>query len=276
MKRRLTVGAFQFRGSGDPERNLAALERGMKEASKRGVRLLATQECALCGYPPNEVESPKAINWLGQAKALRELRELAGELHLFVVVGMATRSREGVRNSVRLVTPAGDIRAPYHKRALYGWDSDNFRRGAGAGGVHLVDGIRVGLRICYEVRFPEYFRELFNRRVELAVLSSADVGEVPQKYDVMRAHLVTRASENGMYVLAANSSSGPQLSPTCLIDPDGREVGRAPKNKEALMVGEVRVNSPPFGRRGRVQESERLTGRVRGMSSPGASYVKQQ
>jgi hypothetical protein len=41
--RRLTVGAFQFAASSDPERNLAALERGMGQASKRGIRLLATQ-----------------------------------------------------------------------------------------------------------------------------------------------------------------------------------------------------------------------------------------
>ncbi len=262
MERQLTVGAFQFRGSGDPEQNLAALERGMKRASKRGVRLLATQECALCGYPPIEVKSSNSIDWRGQAEALRGARELARAFELFVVVGMASLTRGGVKNTVRLLTPDGGIRRPYHKRALYGWDRDNFRPGTGGGGVCQVDGIRVGLRICYEVRFPEYFRELFGRRVELAVVSSADVGESSEKYDIMRAHMVTRAAENAMYVLAANSTSGPQLSPTCLIDPDGREVCLAPKNEEALIVGEVRVGSPPFGRRGRMQESKRLVGRA--------------
>ncbi len=263
MERRLTVGAFQFKGSGDPERNLSALERGMRQASRRDVRLLATQECALCGYPPIEVESPSAIDWKGQVGALREVEELSKDLEMFVVVGMTSRTRGGVRNTVRLVTPDGGTRRLYHKRALYGWDTDNFRPGVRDGGVHMVDGIRVGLRICYEVRFPEYFRELFRHRAELAVVSSADVGEPSPKYEVMKAHLVTRASENAMYILAANSTSAPQLSPTVLIDPDGREVSVAPRNKEALMVGEVHLAPAPFGRRGRVQQSERLVGRRR-------------
>ena len=59
-KRELVVGAFQFAGSGDAVRNAAALERGIGEAAKRGVRLLATQECALSGYAPTEVQSPGA------------------------------------------------------------------------------------------------------------------------------------------------------------------------------------------------------------------------
>jgi omega-amidase len=121
-----------------------------------------------------------------------------------------------------------------------------------------VDGIRIGLRICWEVRFPEYFRELFSRRVQLAVVSSADVGPSETKYDVLRAHLVTRAAENAMYVLSANTISGPQLSPTCLLDPDGMEVCSAPKNKEALIAGEIVVSPPSFGRRGRIQHSSRL------------------
>lgn len=263
MERRLTVGAFQFSASGDAARNLAALERGMRRASKNGVRLLATQECALCGYPPIEVESADAIDWEGQANALAEVRCLARELDVFVVVGMASLTRDGVKNTARLVTPEGGLRKPYYKRALYGWDSDNFRSGVDGDGVHRVDGIRVGLRICYEVRFPEYFRELFRRRVELAVVLSADVGESSEKYEVMKAHLVTRASENAMYVLAANSCSGFQLSPTCLIDPDGREVFLATKDHEALAVGEVVVGPPPFGRRGRLQESRKLMVRKR-------------
>lgn len=252
------VGAFQFDACGDPERNLAALERGIERAGKAGVRLLATQECGICGYPPVEVASVDAIDWAAQSAAIGRVAELAQEWSMYVVVGMASRTQRGVKNAVRLVTPKGALGRPYHKRPLYGWDAENFRPGEADGGVHVVDGLRVGLRICYEVRFPEYFRELFRKRVDLVVVSSADVGSGNKKHEVMRAHLISRAAENAMYVLAANSASGPQLSPTCLIDPDGRQVCSAPKNKEALIVGEVEVGPPPFGRQGRIQHSSRL------------------
>ena len=124
--------------------------------------------------------------------------------------------------------------------------------------MHLVDGVRIGLRICYEVRFPEYFRELFRRRVQLAVVSFADGGPIRAKYDVMLAHLVSRAAENVMYVLSANSVSLPQVAPTCLVDPDGRLVCRAPPNEEALVTGTITVGPPSFGRLGRIRHSSRL------------------
>lgn len=254
----LIVGAFQFAGSDDPARNAAALERGIREAAQRGVRLLATQECALSGYAPLEVESPETVDRVAQRTALRRIAQLAEEHSMYVVLGMTTFYGKQARNTVRLVTPDGALHKPYHKRALYGWDETHYVPGSAARGVHRVDGVRIGLRICYEVRFPEYFRELFRRRVQLAVVSFADVGPHEDKYDVVLAHLVSRAAENVMYVLSANSVSGPQVAPTCLADPDGRLLARAPRAGEALITGTIGVDPPNFGRKGRIKLSSRL------------------
>jgi predicted amidohydrolase len=177
---------------------------------------------------------------------------------MYLVLGMTTFQSHRARNTVRLVTPDGALRKPYHKRALYGWDETHYVPGAAAGGVHLVDGVRIGLRICYEVRFPEYFRELFRRRVQLAVVSFADVGPHKDKYDVVLAHLVSRAAENAMYVLSANSVSGPQVAPTCLVDPDGRLLARAPRTGEALITKTISIDPPNFGRIGRIKLSSKL------------------
>lgn len=255
---RLTVGAFQFAGSGSVTRNLAALERGIEAAAARRVRLLATQECALCGYPPVELDSPKSVDRRAQAFAVERVAQLAKRHGMFIALGMMTFGRDGVRNSVRLVSPEGRLRTPYHKRALYGWDEDNFTSGRDPGRVHRVDGIRVGLRICYEVRFPEYFRELFRSRVDLTVVSFADGGTSKGKYDLIRSHMVTRAAENAMYILSANSTSLPQMAPTCLVDPDGDVLCSAPRNQEALITGIVALRQPPFGRRGRILHSSAL------------------
>ena len=258
MTRQLAVGAFQFAGSGNLTRNLAALERGIEKAAAKGVRLLATQECALCGYPPVEIESPEVVDRRAQAAALDEVAQLAKQHRMFVVLGMMTFGRDGVRNSVRLISDDGRLRTPYHKRALYGWDEDSFVPGLEPGGVHAIDGIRVGLRLCYEIRFPEYFRELFRRRVDLAVVSFADGGSSKTKYGVIQSHIVTRATENAMYVLTANSTSSAQVAPTCLVDPDGGIVCSAPRDKEALITGVVEVGQPPFGRKGRILHSAKL------------------
>lgn len=256
--RELVVGAFQFAGSDDPARNAGALERGIREAATRGVRLLATQECALSGYPPLEVPSPQAVDREAQRAGVRRVVDLAKEHRMYVLLGLTTFDDEGPHNTMRLITPGGRLQRPYHKRALYGWDEANYVPGTAAGGVHAVDGVRIGIRICYEVRFPEYFRELFHRRVHLAVVSFADVGADKAKYDVVLAHLVSRAAENVMYVLSANSVSRSQGAPTCLVDPDGRLVCRAPRNKEALITSTIAVGPPNFGRTGRIRHSSRL------------------
>ena len=255
MSDQLTVGAFQFAGSGSVTRNLAALERGIEKAAAKGVRLLATQECALSGYPPVEVDSPMCVDRRAQAKAVARVAQLAKHHRMFIVLGMMTFGRDGVRNSARLISAEGRLRKPYHKRALYGWDEENFAPGLDHGGVHVVDGIRVGLRLCYEVRFPEYFRELFCRHVDLAVVSFADGGTSLSRYDLIRSHLVTRSAENAMYILTANSTSEPQMAPTCLVDPDGEVLCSAPRNREALITGVVTIQEPHFSRKGRILHS---------------------
>jgi predicted amidohydrolase len=177
---------------------------------------------------------------------------------MFVVLGLMTFTRVGAQNSVRLVSPNGRARKAYHKRALYGWDENHFTPGEGPGAIHVVDGMRLGLRVCYEARFPEYFRELFRQQADLVGVSFADVRGTSNKYDVMRSHLVSRAAENGMYVLSANSCSSEQGAPTALIDPDGLVMEEAPRNQEALITGVIEKGDVPFGRRGRILHSNSL------------------
>lgn len=62
----------------------------------------------------------------------------------------------------------------YHKRALWGWDKDNFSIGD-RDGVFEINGLKVGIRICFEVRFPEFFRELYREQTDLNIILFYDV-----------------------------------------------------------------------------------------------------
>jgi omega-amidase len=196
------------------------------------VRLLLTQECALCGYPPVEVPSVQAIDKTLLQDAYQEIVKLARRHQMYIGLGTITFHGTDTYNSIRLSCPVGKDLKPYHKRALYGWDQNNFQPG-NENGIYKIDGIKVGLRICFEVRFPEYFRELFLEQVDLALVSFADGSkeEPPGRLNAIRSHLVSRAAENVMYVMSANSTSQSQLAPTCIIDPDGKVVAAAPLNR---------------------------------------------
>lgn len=258
--RRLKVGAFQFAACERIESNLKAIKRGIQKAAEEQVRLLLTQECALSGYPPVEVASAKAIDKACQREAYKEISRLAHQYKMYIALGMVTFEGPVAYNSIWLIHPAGRRLKPYHKRALWGWDQENFQPGD-ASGVYQIDDIKIGVRICYEVRFPEYFRELFVQQVDLALVSFADIGEPEQKskIDIIRSHLVSRAVENVMYVLSANSTSRQQLAPTCLMDPDGNVIAAAPVNEEFLLTAEIEITEPGFSRAGRITYSKALT-----------------
>jgi predicted amidohydrolase len=258
--RKLKIGAYQFAVCENMESNLAAIKRGIERAAKEDVRLLVTPECALCGYPPIEIASVKDINQAFQLEASKEIEKLANEHEMYVALGMVTFDDGDIYNSVQLMHPEGKELRPYHKRALWGWDKDNFQPG-NERGIYEIDGIKVGVRICYEVRFPEYFRELFREGIELAIVPFSDVGELEQKgkLRVIEAHLVSRATENILYVLSVNSTSSYQLAPTCIIDPDGTVIEVAPINEEHLLVTEIEIKKPGFGREGRIMYSRMLT-----------------
>jgi predicted amidohydrolase len=142
---------------------------------------------------------------------------------------------------------------------LWGWDKDHFQPG-NEPGIYVVDGFTIGTCICYEVRFPEFFRELFINQVDLALISFADVGKPEQssKFKVIQSHIVSRAAENVFYVLTANSISQHQLASTGLVDPDGNIIDTAPLKEEFLLTAEIEITRPDFGRQGRISNSKAL------------------
>lgn len=255
----MKLAAFHFKGSGNIEENLMAIERGIEKAAGQNVRFLLTQECASCGYPPLETEKASQVDFHRVEEALEHISQLAIQHQMYIGLGTIIPTAGSYTNSIVLITPDRGKYPVYHKRALWGWDQGNFTAGHEKG-VTTIDGVKLGFRICYEVRFPEYFRELFREKVEIACVSFCDV-EVepnPTRYELIKSHLITRAVENAMYVLSVNSISAYQTAPTCLIDPDGAVLEIAPPEEEYLLTFGYERSGSNFGRDGRILHSKEL------------------
>jgi predicted amidohydrolase len=257
---KMRVAAFQFSGSDNIEANFLAIERGIIQASEQNVRFMITQECALCGYPPIETGKVAQIDYQQIEEAIDHISQLAIKHHMYIGLGTILPHQDSYTNSIVLISPHQDKQPAYHKRALWGWDLKNYTPG-NVKGIHTIDNIKLGLRICYEVRFPEYFRELFREKVDIAFVSFCDVAQEPNtnRYELIKSHLITRAVENVMYVISVNSISNHQIAPTCVIDPDGVVLETAPLDKEYLLVFPYVRVEPNFGRNGRIQHSRELT-----------------
>jgi omega-amidase len=258
----MLVGVFQFHGKG-MENNFEAIAGAVAGAAQKGVRLLVFHECALTGYPPVEIPGVYEIDFDAMESRLNEIRELAKEHGMYLALGMIRREGSDCYNSIRLIGPDGEIAGNYDKRALWGWDLDNFAPG-GASGIYEIDGIRVGFRICYEIRFPEYFRELFRSKVHLCFVSFYDVSrqDFPERYDTIKAHLISRAAENAMTVVSVNCASQYQTAPTAVFDVDGRVVSEAPVNGDCLLTYSYEIPEYGFGARGRIKHSAELQKQV--------------
>ena len=254
----MKLGAYQFSASGDIRENLAKIKDAVFRASAAGVRLLVFPECALTGYPPRDLPSAEKVDFALLEKAHGALQSLADQYEICLIVGTMTRTVEGVYDTALCFCP-GRQAAAYHKRALWGWDRDNFVPGNEPGAAE-IDGLRIGVRICFEVRFPEYFRELYRLGTALNVLLFYDVSdsENTDRYDLIRGHVRTRAVENACPILTVNVTRPFQTAPTMLTDASGRVLAEAERGEDALLVFDFTPKPPDFGERGRKEISDRL------------------
>lgn len=258
----MRIAACQFGVSGSIADNLETIARAMREAAANRAALLVCPECALTGYPPRNIASAAAVDFDAVNAALRQLQALSDKTGVALIVGAVVREN-GLHYNRALVLRPGAQADFYDKRALWGWDRDNFAPGA-APGVFALGGLRVGVRICFEVRFPEYFRALY-RATDLNIVLFYDVADAEDtnRYNLIRGHLQTRAVENVCPILSVNATRPHQTAPTCLIDASGRVLHEQPRGAEGLMICNFIPKDPDFGKRGRLSISDRLTGACR-------------
>lgn len=256
----MRIGAYQFPVTGDLTRNLDKIKHGVALACREGVQLLLLPECALTGYPPRDVPNPAAVDFRQVDGACREIAGFAASHGLFIVLGTMTRRDDHFLNSALLFTPDGE-RREYHKRALWGWDRDHFIPGDQEG-VFDILGCKVGIRICFEVRFPEYFRQLYRARTDLNVILFYDVSDRDddERYELIKAHIRTRAVENVCPIVTVNSSGPYQTAPTALFDRSGRVLMEMNRNEEVLLVCDWQDSPLGFGEQGRRAVSDALMG----------------
>lgn len=250
----MKLGAYPFCSTEDITGNLRHMESGIAAAKAAGVELLAFHECALCGYPPLEVQ-PESICPQAVEAALRHLADLAQRSGVNLLVG-TVRYEAGERyNSAILLDKAGHRSDIYDKQALWGWDADNFRRGTKPG-IFELEGYKIGVRICFDVRFPESFRALYRAGMEACVILFSDTQPEPspRRYEIIKGHIITRAVECLAPVLTINSLSGCPTAPTGAFDRNGATVAEA--HGEELITYQLERTPLTFGEEGRRVNNE--------------------
>ena len=218
----------------EPEANLERAVGLIASAAFAGAELLVLPETWSTGY-----DLPAARQLRDRSNAVLLPLAAAARAHGVAVVGsMVLPDGDDVANTAVLIAGDGSISLRYAKSHLIDVyrEKEIFRAGRAAPTVEL-GGTRLGVAICYDLRFPELFRALVDNGAEVLVV----VAEWPeQRIGHWELLLRARAIENQAWVIAVNRV-GSDASTTYggrsqVIDPWGTVVALAPADAEAELV----------------------------------------
>ncbi|MEL6516636.1 MAG: carbon-nitrogen hydrolase family protein [Pseudomonadota bacterium] len=207
----MRAGLVQLTSSDDPAENLAITADYVREAAAGGATFVLTPEVTNC-VSTSKTHQQSVLHPEETDPTLAGLRGVAAETGVWLLIGslaLKTDDPDGrFANRSFLISPDGGVAARYDKIHMFDVDvsaeetyreSDGFRPGATAVCVDL-DQTRIGLAICYDVRFPHLFRALTKAGAQILTVPAAfsHVTGAAHWEPLLRA----RAIENGAFVLA--------------------------------------------------------------------------
>jgi predicted amidohydrolase len=233
------AAAVQLNSTEDKARNLEAADRLTRAAADEGAELVVLPEkWNLLGRPEQLAAGAEPLDGPSLTWAAATARELSIDLVAGSIVERVPGREKGFNTSVHFGRD-GEARATYRKIHLFDVEvagtvyreSDGEEPGADVVLSELASGLPVGLSICYDLRFPELYRELAVRGARLITLPSAfTLATTRDHWDVL---VRARAIEEQCFVVAANQigahppgnlSGGRSM----IVDPWGVVLAQAP------------------------------------------------
>jgi predicted amidohydrolase len=231
------VGLVQMRSARAVQVNIDAAVKLIGEAKAGGADYVQTPEMT------NVMEESRnalfaALSEEDRDSGLATLRELARQLKIWLHIGsFAVKvSHDKATNRAFLIDPQGEIVARYDKIHMFDVDlageesyreSNNFRAGDLAVVADLPWG-RLGLTICYDLRFPALYRALATAGASFLAVPAAFTRQTGEAH--WHVLLRARAIENGCYILAAaqggtHENKRQTYGHSLIIDPWGKVIG---------------------------------------------------
>ena len=224
----MKVAVTQFKASIDKENNLKKIISYIVKAASKNASLCTFPEFMM--FYTNSKQTPKQLADLSETingKFITEIAKAAKENHIQVIGSFYEKSRKKNRvyDTAFVINEYGKVISTYRKVHLY--DALGFRESDKmVSGSKITKPVstsigKIGMMICYDLRFPEMARSLAIAGSEILVAPSAWV-----KGDMKEDHWITinktRAIENGCYVIAPDQVGNIYCGRSLVVDPYGK------------------------------------------------------
>ncbi|GGD21643.1 carbon-nitrogen hydrolase family protein [Sinisalibacter lacisalsi] len=207
----MRAGLVQLTSGTDPAENLPTTVAHVREAAARGAELVLTPEVTNI-VSSDRAHQARVLTSEAEDITLAALRDEARALGIWLLIGslaLKTDDPDGrFANRSLLISPGGEIAARYNKIHMFDVEispSERYRESAGyRPGTRAVVAdtplARIGLTICYDLRFPHLYRRLAQAGAQILTVPSAfsPVTGAAHWESLLRA----RAIETGCFVLA--------------------------------------------------------------------------
>lgn len=247
----MKVGLIQTRTPASQEAALAHVLPLVREAAAQGAELIATPEGSNL-LQKNREKLFATLKSAADDPFVQGLRAAARELGVWILIGSALVRREDGKcaNRALLIDPAGEVTASYDKLHMFDVDlptgevareSASYEPGDRAV-VADIPGARLGLTICYDLRFPALYRALALAGAEIMTIPAAftrPTGEAHWEV-LMRA----RAIETGAFVIAPaqggfHEDGRGTWGRSIAVGPWGEVLGKLDHDEPGVLVVEI-------------------------------------
>lgn len=213
----------------------ALLAEKAAAAKAAGADLLLLPEMFLSGY---NIGPENARRQAVTAEGLAPARQIAAAHEIALVFGYGELVGDEVANAAVLIGPDGEILLNYRKTHLFGdLDRAMFKTVGDGFGVATLNGLKIGLLICYDIEFPEPARAIALAGADVLLIPTAQMEPYEQ---VARYVIPSRAYENQMYVAYCNHSGRADgldyIGLSSICGPDGAVLAMAGRDEEMILA----------------------------------------
>jgi len=255
----LHAAVLQFAPTTDKAQNLEQIRNLVAAAAKQGAELAVLPEFAIFTNPVIDESFVASAEELDGA-SVTALRQLSVEQNIAIIAGVHEPDGQGRMYNTLVGIQAGTIEAVYRKLHLYDAFGMQESTWVSRGEIQQpqlleINGLKIGMQTCYDLRFPEVSRVLMDAGADVLALP-ADWVPGPLKEFHWNTLLRARAIENTAYVVAADQSAPTGSGHSAIVDPMGiaiasigEEVGVAQAELKSERIHSVRRVNPALSAR---------------------------